>query len=153
MKSLRQVVCRGRRSLGNREIMVLSDVRAMRRHHPGLFALSSAGRRSVLNAVAKSSCNQHVPRSSIRPGLASKGKTDHDDPLSILVLLVATLLRYGLTASKWLPSFHIRPSRAASLRATATRARLGPRRFITFSPQLFSAAVRLTVVNSTLAAS
>jgi hypothetical protein len=61
--------------------------------------------------------------------------------------------RYAGTASKWVLSFQIRPKRMASLRATATRARFGPRRFISLRPQLLSADGRLTVVRSTFAAS
>ena len=56
-------------------------------------------------------------------------------------------------ASKCVPSFHIRPSMTASLRATATRARLGPRSYMSFKPQLLSGKRFLTVVSMTLAAS
>jgi hypothetical protein len=53
----------------------------------------------------------------------------------------------------WVLSFQISPKRMASLRATATRARFGPRRFISLRPQLLSADGLLTVVRSTFAAS
>jgi hypothetical protein len=81
-------------------------------------------------------------------------EADHDDPLiSVLAPPRSTLCRYAVTASKWVSSFQIRPNSAASLRATATRARFGPRRFSTLRPQLLSAEGLLTVVNSTFAAS
>ena len=55
--------------------------------------------------------------------------------------------------SKCVPSFHIRPRRTASFRATATRAFFGPSVLRSFRPQLRKAKRFLTVVSSTLAAS
>ena len=86
--------------------------------------------------------------------LVQRDEADHDDPLiSVLAPLRSTLCRYAFTASKWVSSFQIRPNSVASLRATATRARFGPRRVSTLRPQLLRAEGLLTVVNSTFAAS
>jgi hypothetical protein len=100
-------------------------------------------------------CNQIVARSpfwstpaSLRKGRgnAPNLKTSSSSPS-----LFST--HAAVAASKCAPSFHIRPMRTASFRATATRARFGPSFLMSFRPQLRKAKRFFTVVSSTLAAS
>jgi len=152
MRPLRQVFCRLPAEL-SAKIVVLSDVR-----RPGVIILALCGLLERAAHCIKRSGTirlQPICPALTRPAsLFLADEADHDDPLiSVLAPLRSTLCGYAVTASKWVSSFQIRPNSAASLRATATRARFGPRRFSTLRPQLLSAEGLLTVVNSTFAAS
>ena len=134
------------------KIVVLSDVR-----RPGVIILALCGLLERAAHCIKRSGTirlQPICPALTRPAsLFLADEADHDDPLISVLAPLRSMCRYAVAASKWVSSFQIRPNSAASLRATATRARFGPRRFSTLRPQLLSAEGLLTVVNSTFAAS
>ncbi len=152
MRPLRQVLCRLPAEL-SAKIVVLSDVR-----RTGVIILALCGLLERAAHCIKRSGTirlQPICPALTRPAsLLLADEADHDDPLiSVLAPLRSTLCCHAVAASKWVSSFQILPNSAASLRATATRARFGPRRFSTLRPQLLSAEGLPTAVNSTFAAS
>jgi hypothetical protein len=135
-------------------ILVLSDVRSKPASSSWPDAVCTSGRRIVLNAIRRIGCNQYVPRSPVRPDFVNRWRRRYRRSL-LMRFLPFSIASFCCShaAAKCVPSFQIRPSTAASLRATATRARLGPRRLTSLRPQLLSTEGLLTVVKSTFAAS
>lgn len=109
---------------------------------------------TVLNASARAHW-QPVSLVLIRPArpLFRRGQKISSAQTSLSFVALVLVWLHAAMVSKWVPSFQIRPRSTASLRATATRARLAPRFLISRRPQLFKAERFLTVVSKTLAAS
>ena len=116
------------------KIMVLSDVQQCRviilascgLHERAAHCIKRSGRirlQPTCPALAR-------PAPSGWPSLDGRPITTILSRLTIRVLAPARppLCGYAGTASKCVPSFQMWPSSAASLRATATRARFGPHR-------------------------
>jgi len=118
------------------EIVLFRIVQSSRFHRVRRFAgQSQSGDPASIKRSGTIRLQPICPALTRPASLFLADEADHDDPLiRVLAPLRSTLCCHAVTASKWVSSFQIRPNSAASLRATATRARFGPRRFSTLRP-------------------